>query len=54
MKNENEKKALTDEEMNFVTGGGDETPVPDDLSEQNKGQPERGDRLPLPDGRVIS
>lgn len=54
MKNENEKKVLTDEEMNFVTGGGDETPVPDDLSEQNKGQPERRDRPSLPDGNVIT
>lgn len=54
MKNENEKKVLTDEEMKFVTGGGDETPVPDDLSEQNKGQPEKKDRLPLPEGKVIN
>lgn len=54
MKNENEKRLLTNEEMELVTGGGEETPKADDLSEQNKGEPEKNNPRPLPGGNVIS
>lgn len=54
MKNENEKRLLTNEEMELVTGGGEETPKADDLSEQNKGEPEKNNSRPLPGGNVIS
>lgn len=54
MKNENEKRLLTNEEMELVTGGGEETPKADDLSDQNKNEPERNNPRPLPGGQVIS
>ena len=55
MKNENEAKILTHEELELVTGGayGGENPVPDDLSDRQR-QPEQKNITPKPDGTVIT
>lgn len=55
MQNENEKKVLTREELELVTGGayGGETPIPDDLSDRQR-QPEQKNITPKPDGAVIT
>lgn len=53
MKNANEKKVLSNEELVLVTGAGDENPTADDLTDQNKEQPEKKDKRPLPDGKII-
>ena len=55
MKSENEKRVLTNEEAELVTGGGDETPIPDDLSGRDRSQPEKKNNdYSIPDGKVIT
>ena len=53
MKKDNESKALTQEELDLVTGGGSENPTADDLSDR-QGTPGKNNDHELPGGHVIS